>query len=1033
MCRRCSKTVKQNQRAIICDRCSRWIHLGCSDVSAKTYNTYKSIQNFPWICNVCRTPEQAPINQPFSYNLCKSQELPQSWASLKSELQKDHEIILHFNARSAVNKSDDIQEVCHTLNPALVLLSETWFDHSCPKGTSVPDGYNIIRKDRSERFKQTYGKSSGGGVAILARKGLNLKIHSSLNTDDNEILWCTFSIKGKQYLIGLIYRASYTNLLASNENGETELENLLQACADYDLILMGDTNCDTANVKPSKETKTMLETTKGYGLKQLITKPTRFNDKSATIIDHIYMRNTKTVIKSGTCDGLSDHCGIYLTMKAERTDTKELKRFRSFKNFHEEDFQHDITAAINKSSFYEHILNKQLNKAFDVWIKIIKEIADVHAPWKEFTKKSDAKYIPWYTQELTNLKEQKNNYLKLYRLYKNPDDLKTYKKIKNLQTHLTRSLKRSYYKQKIEEFEGDSKKIWQLLKDVTNLNYKDEVLPDNINANTANKFNKFFATVGIKVQDQLNINIIEPNLNQKGNFKFKNITENDVKKLIQRIRPDVATGYDEISSRLLKAAAPAVLVHLKEMINLSYETETFPDALKKANVKILHKSGDNNDPAQYRPISILTTVSKVFERNAVDQLMDFLTQNNKLNLKQHAYKPTFSTTTCLFELIENIRRHMDQQQLVAIASLDLSKAFDSLAHELILEKLLQKDVDGTVAKWVKSYLQNRKQCVKLENILSEEEYVKSGVPQGSILGPLLFIICTDDLAEVMKDYETFTYADDTQIIVTGNNKSEVEKNLTNAVKKANAFYNKNSLLNNIGKTEIMLFQTKRKIQPPIQIIVKEGVETKILKGQDSLKILGIKIDKNLNWNKHISYIKKRATNSIRNLHRVNHLLPLKQKRILYNSLVVPHFSYCDIIWNELSRENEKKLQLAQNFAARSMLGLKKRSSATEALKKLELLPLTEKRNIHAAVHVKKALECKAPENISFQYHNLVRNPDLRPGNLQIPTHKSEQYKKGPLYSSIKIWNSVPMEIKNLTLENFKTQYQKYKLKTFLES
>ena len=115
----------------------------------------------------------------------------------------------------------------------------------------------------------------------------------------------------------------------------------------------------------------------------------------------------------------------------------------------------------------------------------------------------------------------------------------------------------------------------------------------------------------------------------------------------------------------------------------------------------------------------------------------------------------------------------------------------------------------------------------------------------------------------------------------------------------------------------MLFQTKRKIQPPIQIIVKEGVETKILKGQDSLKILGIKIDKNLNWNKHISYIKKRATNSIRNLHRVNHLLPLKQKRILYNSLVVPHFSYCDIIWNELSRENEKKLQLAQNFAARS--------------------------------------------------------------------------------------------------------------------
>ena len=171
----------------------------------------------------------------------------------------------------------------------------------------------------------------------------------------------------------------------------------------------------------------------------------------------------------------------------------------------------------------------------------------------------------------------------------------------------------------------------------------------------------FFATVGKAVQQKLKINIKEPDLNKEGQFKFVNVTEKEVLKLIQRIRPDVATGYDEMSPRLIKAATPAILKDLKDMINLSYETKTFPNALKRANVKILHKSDDNNDPAQYRPISILTTISKIFERNAVEQLMNFLIKNKKLNPKQHAYKPKYSTATCLFELIEYQKSHRSKR------------------------------------------------------------------------------------------------------------------------------------------------------------------------------------------------------------------------------------------------------------------------------------------------------------------------------------------------------------------------------------
>ena len=341
-------------------------------------------------------------------------------------------------------------------------------------------------------------------------------------------------------------------------------------------------------------------------------------------------------------------------------------------------------------------------------------------------------------------------------------------------------------------------------------------------------------------------------------------TEERIEYLIKRIRPDVATGYDEISARLLKAAAPCILTHMKDMINLSYETMQFPDALKKANVKALHKKGEYNNPAQYRPISILTTISKVFERSATEQIMDFYIVNNKLSTKQHAYRKYHSTTTCIFELTETALKYIDDGYLVAIASLDLSKAFDSLSHDLILQKLLNMGLDGTAVKWIKSYLSNRKQVVKFGKIESDEEIVESGVPQGSIIGPLLFITCTDDIEDEMKDYNIFSYADDMQILVKGKTTLELENKLEAAIKMANSYYNRNSLLNNATKTEIMLLGTKQKLSKTraLKVKVTEDGKEKYLYGEEHLKILGIYIDQSLQWNKQTGILHKEEGNKL---------------------------------------------------------------------------------------------------------------------------------------------------------------------------
>ena len=455
-------------------------------------------------------------------------------------------------------------------------------------------------------------------------------------------------------------------------------------------------------------------------------------------------------------------------------------------------------------------------------------------------------------------------------------------------------------------------------------------------------------------------------------------------------------------------------------------------------MKALHKKGDSNDPTQYRPVSILTIISKIFERSAVDQLVTYYNSHNLLNPRQHAYRRYHSTTTILFELIETIKKHIDRGNFVAIATLDLSKAFDSLSHNLILRKLDQMGLNETATKWVKSYLTNRKQLVKFGRIKSNIEDIESGVPQGSILGPLLFITCTNDMLEKLEEYEIFTYADDMQIVIKGKNVKELGRKLEIAIIKANDYYNSNSLLCNPTKTEVMLIGTKMRLSNAevLRVEVTNGDETKILIGEKSLKLLGVHIDQNLDWNRQITHVKQKAVNSIRNLNRINQLIPMKQRRILYTSLVTPHFSYADIIWNNCGSSNCNKIQQAQNYAAKSMLGLCKSTSSTQALKKLEMIPLADKRKINLAIHVKKALEQKSPENIQNLYlkqQSLQNNRATEKRILNFPKHNLQQYQEGTFYTSIKAWNAVPTHLKNTTLTTFKKNLQTYTTKQYFKT
>ena len=627
--------------------------------------------------------------------------------------------------------------------------------------------------------------------------------------------------------------------------------------------------------------------------------------------------------------------------------------------------------------------------------------------------------------ELKRLIESKNRILQLWYQHRSSEDRTLYRTLKNQVNHLKRKLKGEYYSDKIEEYQKKPRMLWNLYKEITgNTKQMENIEPDFMDKTKANEFNNFFSNVGSKIQEKLKITAEPPPLPENG-FEFKEETEENIHKLISRIRIDVATGNDSINARFVRDAIDEITPSLTELVNMSYREKVFPDTMKEAIVRPLFKKEDKEKPEFYRPVSILPVISKVFERSASNQMMEYLGNHGILSPTQHAYRPNHSTVTCLADLVDEVRRRRDKNETVGVIGMDLSKAFDSINHNILLKKLIEIGVGPNVVTWMKSYLTNRKQVVKFKNEISDQNIVLSGVPQGSILGPVLFIIFTNSLSNDLQKYKLSSYADDSQIIISADSPKKMKEEIEEVLKIAQQWYTSHSLLNNLTKTEIMIITSKKqqKKYKELEYEITENGETKKIKGTTNMKVLGVWLDEDLKWNKQVSLMKSKAFNNARNLCRVNNILPMKTKIQLYNSYVASQLNYADIIWGGCSKENQEKLQRVQNFSLRSMTG----KSSTEARRNLQFLSLEEKRNVHYGVYIYKLMNELAPENQTriLNEHKAKSQRIAEKGILKPPAHKTQQFEMTTLYKGIDEWNKIPREIKfSKTMTEFKNRLQK---------
>ena len=316
-----------------------------------------------------------------------------------------------------------------------------------------------------------------------------------------------------------------------------------------------------------------------------------------------------------------------------------------------------------------------------------------------------------------------------------------------------------------------------------------------------------------------------------------------------------------------------------------------------------------------------------------------------------------------------------------IASMDLSKAFDSVSHNLLLQKLSALGFADSSIGWIKSYLTDRSQQVKFKHHISEVTRVEAGVPQGSVLGPILFIAFTADMAEQLKGCKIRAYADDTQILVDGKDSTEVKFKLEAAISTAQNWFRCNSLQINPSKTEILIVKNKGKSIENPKINVEENGRLIPITPSSSIKILGVIVDEYLDWKQHIRLVKGRATNIVRNLARTSKLLPQRSRRLLYDALVCPHLSYADVVWDGCLKQQQQELQRTHNFAARVIAGVDRRSPSANVLKQLGMVPLAEKRTIHQAVLMHKLVNGRGPKDLCDQMKD-VRADNKEQRNLR---------------------------------------------------
>ena len=498
-------------------------------------------------------------------------------------------------------------------------------------------------------------------------------------------------------------------------------------------------------------------------------------------------------------------------------------------------------------------------------------------------------------------------------------------------------------------------------------------------------------------------------------------------KIVKNLK-DSSAGWDAISPNIFKLSFEKIVEPFTHICNLSLQNGVFPSEMKIAKVCPIFKNGNVMLFTQYRPVSVLPVMSKVLEKIMYDRLYAFLIDMEILYEYQFGFRPSFSTYLALIMSVDKITTALERGNYVLGVFLDFSKAFDTIDHDILLKKLDYYGVRGIALEWFRSYLLDRSQYVSYDGVSSSKQRILCGVPQGSILGPLLFLVYVNDLAYIIQELYTIMYADDSNLFNEGPDLHVLEFKMNESLKDISLWLKVNKLSLNIDKTHFLIFKNRRKLIDYEPIIM---IDSKVINRVYSTKCLGGYVDDSLTWKCHIDHVCKKISKGIGILTKARKYLNKRTLQQLYYTFIYPYLSYCNHVWGNTYSTYLKRLTLLQKRALRIITFSGFREHTDVLFQNLKILKIREINKHLLGQFVYKYSENMLPRTFNgmFRLNADIHSYNTRSANkFHVNVVKSDLGKRSIRHTSILLWNSIADTIGQATsLGMFKSQLKMFLL------
>lgn len=806
---------------------------------------------------------------------------------------------LHFNARSAARKGDLISCFLSefSFKFSFIFVSETWYHEDC---TSVDiDGYSLFVMNRINK--------RGGGVAIYTNNDNKCEriCDYSVTTDDYEIL----TLRTGNQILSVLYRppdGSIEKFLDCLEDlfDYANINNLQLACG-------GDFNMNVLENDMAHKLNIRLQSS---GFNNLITTPTRVTVTTSSALDLLITAIETPVYSAGTIAyDISDHCPVFMICESKVNRINVQCKPFTFQYISDkalETFKEDVRTY----DWSEVLASSNVDTAYCKFMEVFTRIYSSYFPMKTSCRSKKIRK-PWVTPEHLKLIRNKNRSYFSFLKTRLEQKLKEFKTLRNKVNAVLRQAKNLYYQRLFSDIcKKRPDAIWKTINNVLGRN-KNSMCPDVINVNNtklsgralADYFNNFFVNVAIPH------NVVSPtssvfNYGIMDSIFLHPTDEAEVQTTITSLSNSKSLDADNLQVKPIKYVIEYIAPLLTHIYNLALESGIFPSTMKRAKVSVFYKGGDKNLATNYRPISILPVFSKGLEKIIFTRISNFLEKHNALTDAQFGFRKARSTETALLAMKETIVHNIENGDFTLGLFVDFSKAFDSLNHQILHKKLSSFGIRGTSLCLINSYLSNRSQFVCLNNTESCPLPIPRGVPQGSVLGPLLFNLYINDIVFIDEGVKFFIYADDSTVLVSG-------KDVNNLIVRCNSLLDRlamwseaNCLRINVNKTKAVLFRARNKAFNQRNSLI---LNNNIIEVVNEHKLLGVWFSCHLSWDSHVRYVAHKLSSIAGAVSRCRMVMPVNVKLQIYYALFASQINYCSLVWGTTTKGNINKILLLQ--------------------------------------------------------------------------------------------------------------------------